>query len=80
MSYLDRPYKTKGITVFVKDDRVDQALRKFKKKVADLGILQEVRDRETYTKPTTRRKQEKNAAQRRWAKKLAADQLPEKLF
>ena len=72
--------KTKGKTVMVVNDQVDKALRKFKKKVADSGLLQDLRDREFYTKPTTRRKQAKSAARRRWQKRLEADQLPKKLF
>ena len=69
-----------GLHVVVYDDRVEQALRKFKKKVAESGILQEVRSRDTYTKPTTKRKQNRNAAKRRWAKKLASEQLPKRLY
>ena len=44
-----------GNTVFVKDDNIEKALRKFKKKVQDSGLLLELRERETYEKPTTRR-------------------------
>lgn len=69
-----------GMHVVVHDDRVEQALRKFKKKVTESGLLQELRDRETYTKPTTKRKQARNAAKRRWAKKMASEQLPKKLY
>jgi small subunit ribosomal protein S21 len=69
-----------GNRVDVVNDQVDKALRKFKKKVADSGLLQDLRDREFYTKPTTRRKQLKSAARRRWQKKLEAQQLPKKLY
>jgi len=44
------------------------------------GLLQELRERETYTKPTTKRKQAKASARRRWKKKLQADSLPTKLY
>jgi small subunit ribosomal protein S21 len=73
-------FKIIGNLVYVTHDNVEKALRKFKKKVAESGILQELRDRETYTKPTTKRKKAKNAAVRRWKKKLSDEQLPKKLF
>lgn len=72
--------KYPGNLVYVTNDNVEKALRKFKKKVAESGILQILRERETYEKPTTRRKKAKNAAKRRWQKKLADEQLPKKLF
>jgi small subunit ribosomal protein S21 len=69
-----------GKTVIVKDGNVEKALRKFKKKVQDSGLLQELRDRETYEKPTTARKRKKSAARNRWRKQLAAQTLPKKLY
>jgi small subunit ribosomal protein S21 len=69
-----------GKTVIVKDGNVEKALRKFKKKVQDSGLLQELRDRETYEKPTTVRKRKKSAAKNRWRKQLANQQLPKKLY
>lgn len=72
--------KLYGKTVIVKDGNVERALRKFKKKVQDSGLLQELRDRETYEKPTTRRKRKKSAAKNRWRKQLASQTLPKKLY
>ena len=72
--------KLYGRTVLVKDGNVDKALRKFKKKIADSGLLVELRERETYEKPTTRRKRKKSAAKNRWRKQVAGQQLPKKLF
>jgi len=70
-----------GNTVVVgMDGNVEKALRKFKKKVLESGLLNELRERETYTKPTTKRKQAKAAAKRRWQKKLRDQQLPKKLY
>ena len=69
-----------GNKVFVKDDNVERALRKFKKKIAESGKLQDLRDREFYEKPTTARKKAANAAKNRWRKKLEAQALPKKLF
>lgn len=70
----------KGTTVYVKNDNVEQALRKFKKTIQDSGLLQEVRDRGEYIKPTIRRKKKAAAAKQRWKKKLSSQQLPAKLF
>ena len=64
----------------VVDGQVEKALRKFKKKVAESGLLQDLRDREFYEKPTTARKKAKSAAQRRWQKKIQSQQLPKKMY
>jgi small subunit ribosomal protein S21 len=68
------------MVVFVRDDNVEKALRKFKKKVAESGILQTLRDKEFYEKPTTTRKKAVSSAKNRWRKKLAAESLPKKLY
>lgn len=78
MSY--NKFHLTGTTVTVKDDNVEKALRKFKKKVSESGILQRLRDLEHYEKPTITRKKAKSAAINRWRKKLADQQLPKKLF
>lgn len=70
----------KGRQVIVQDGNVEKALRKFKKKISDMGILQEVRDRQQYTKPTTKRKLAQNQARRRWSKYLSDKELPRKFF
>lgn len=64
-----------GLRVEVRNGDVNGALRKFKKKVQESGILQELRAREFYEKPTTKRKRAKAAARSRWLKKLAKEQL-----
>lgn len=69
-----------GSTVFVKNDNVEQAIRKLKKKVQDSGLLNELREREGYTKPTVTRKRKAAAARQRWQKKLQSQQLPKKQF
>jgi small subunit ribosomal protein S21 len=72
--------RIRGKAVIVKDDNVERALRKFKKKIAESGLLNDLRDREFYEKPTTKRKRQKSAAVNRWKKKLAGQQLPKKLY
>lgn len=69
-----------GNQIYVKNDNVEQALRKFKRRVQDSGLLQELRDREFYEKPTSVRKRKAAAAKQRWRKKLASQQLPKKLY
>ena len=72
--------KLRGRSVLVKDDNVERALRKFKKKIAESGLLNELRDREFYEKPTTAKKRKKAAAKNRWNKYLSAQKLPRKQF
>jgi ribosomal protein S21 len=69
-----------GRRVIVNDGNVEKALRKFKKKITDLGLLQEVRDRQEFVKPTVQRKVAKSQAKRRWQKYLRDQSLPKKLF
>ena len=69
-----------GKVVVVKDGNVEKALRKFKKKVQESGLLEELRARETYEKPTTERKRKKGAARARLRKQLRSQQLPKKLY
>ena len=58
----------------------DKALRRFKKKVQDSGVLQELKSRESYEKPTTVKKRKAAAAKNRWKKQLAANEMPKKLY
>ena len=69
-----------GTTVYVKHDNVEQAIRKLKKKVQELGTLQEAKDREAYEKPTVSRKKKKAAAKQRLRRQLASQELPKKLY
>ena len=62
------------------DGNVEKALRKFKKKIQNSGLLLELRERETYVKPTTKRKIKKGQAKSRWKKFLRAQQLPARLY
>lgn len=70
-----------GNTVIVKDgENINQALRRFKRKVEDSGLLDDLRKKEFYEKPTTERKRKKSAAINRYNKKLEKDALPKKLY
>jgi ribosomal protein S21 len=57
-----------GLVVEVHNNDITKALRKFKKKVAEDGILQEVRKREYYESKGTKRRLDKAAATRRYKK------------
>jgi len=71
----------KGITVFVKEgEHIERALKKFKNKVSDSKLLETLRAKEFYEKPTTTRKRKKSAAKARWRKKLKDQQLPPKMY
>ena len=69
-----------GRSVLVGDGNVEKALRKFKKKIQSTGLLLELRERETYQKPTARRKVKKGQAKSRWRKYLRSQQLPPKQY
>ena len=50
----------------VKDNEsLDSALRRFKRQCAKSGVLQEVRKREHYEKPSVQRKKKSEAARKR---------------
>lgn len=69
-----------GSKVYVAEGKFEQAMRKFKKKVQDSGLLIELREREFYEKPTTARKKAKAQAKKRWNKQLEAEQLPKRMY
>lgn len=79
MSNPNEP-RRRGLTVVVKDRPIDVALRKFKQKVEDSGLLEELKSRTHFEKPTTKRKRKSSAARARWLKKLSDQQLPKKNF
>jgi len=72
--------KFTGRTVYVQDGNVEKAMRKFKKKIQNSGLLLELRERETYVKPTTRRKIKAGQAKSRWKKYLRSQQLPPRQY
>jgi small subunit ribosomal protein S21 len=61
-------------------DHFESTLRKFKKKITDSGLLQELRERECYDKPSVGRKIAKQKARSRWKKYLRGQELPKKLY
>lgn len=59
----------KGTSVEVRDGGFESALRKFKKKVQENGIIQETKEREFFLKPSEAKKRNRAAARARWLKK-----------
>ena len=47
------------------NEDLDSALRRFKRSCAKAGIIQEIRKREHYEKPSVRRKKKSEAARKR---------------
>jgi|TARA_B110000263_G_scaffold35805_1_gene27515 small subunit ribosomal protein S21 len=68
-------------TVKVKENEpFDVALRRFKRLVEKTGLLNDLRAREFYEKPTWERKRKAAAAVKRQYRRLRNQMLPPKLF
>jgi len=68
--YRDREEKyIPGIAVVVRNNDVFSAIRKFKKKVQEEGIIQTVRKKQEYVKPSEKKRKAKAAARARIFKK-----------
>jgi small subunit ribosomal protein S21 len=63
-----------GTRVIVSNNDFGKALRRFKKKIAEEGILQELRQREYYESKGTKRRKAKEAAIRRYKRQRIKDQ------
>lgn len=73
--------KSRGLKVVLKEnENINQALKRFKRKVEDSGVLDTLREKEFYEKPTTKRRRAKAAGRQRYLKKLEREQLPKKLY
>jgi small subunit ribosomal protein S21 len=66
--------------VFVHGNNFEGAMKKFRKKVSQSNILNELREKEFYIKPTLRKKLKKNSAKARWKKYLDSQELPKKQY
>ena len=47
------------------NENIESALKRFKKKIQKAGILSEIKRRETYEKPSVKRKRKSEAARKR---------------
>jgi len=52
------------------DEHIEELINRFKKKVKSAGILEELKRREFYEKPSVRKRRKAMAARRRLLKKL----------
>lgn len=75
-----KPIHLTGSTVLNTDGHFEKAMRKFKKKIQNSGLMDDLRDRECYVKPSIRKKLKKAAAKSRWKRKLRSESLPAKLY
>lgn len=66
--------------VICPEGKFEQSLRKFKKKISDSGLMQELRDRECYVKHSVAKKIAKSKAKNRWNKYLRSQELPKKQY
>ena len=58
-----------SITVTVRNNNLEQAMRVLKKKVQKEGIVKELRDRQFYKKPSEIRQEKIKQARKNWLKK-----------
>jgi len=68
-NFKQREPQIGGVHVEVRNGDFNKALRKFKKKVQEAGIIQEIRDRKEFVKPSEKRAKAKAAGIARWKKK-----------
>tara|TARA_B100001287_G_C22636482_1_gene507820 strand:- start:588 stop:833 length:246 start_codon:yes stop_codon:yes gene_type:complete len=66
----NREPEHKGLYVTVINNDVTKAMRRFKKKVAEDGLLQELRKREYFESRGTKKRLAKKAAERRFKRNM----------
>jgi small subunit ribosomal protein S21 len=59
--------------ITVKDNQIERALKIFKNRVKESGLLLELKEKAHYTKPSVRRKTEKNLARLRYKNNLVQE-------
>ncbi len=71
MRYDKGEKKYRGLHVEVRNGDINGALRRFKRKVNEDGVLLTLKDKQAYTKPSEKRKMAKAAGRARHLKKIA---------
>jgi small subunit ribosomal protein S21 len=67
-------------TILLKENEpFEVAIRRFRRAIEKNGLIAELRERQSYEKPTTARKSKKAAAVKRLHKRLRSQMLPKKL-
>lgn len=72
--YNEKYRQEKGLEVVVKNGNVEGALRKLKKKIAEDGLMIELRERQHYVKPSEKRAKDKAAGKARHEKMIKTRQ------
>lgn len=72
--------QNKGLTVEVRNNNVEAAMRKLKKKLQNDGIMQELRERRYFTSNTEKRLKAEAAARARHRKRIAKEQENKRLY
>ena len=65
-----------GLRVEVRNNDINKALRKFKKKVQNSGLMDDIRKNEFFEKPTNKRKIKKAMAVKREKKRQSLELRP----
>lgn len=66
-----KPSGPQGTKTEVRDNNINQAMRRLKKILQNEGVFKEIRDRRYFEKPSMTRKKAKAAARKRWQKEVA---------
>lgn len=72
--------QNKGLAVEVRNNNVEAAMRKLKKKLQNDGIMQELRERRYFTSNTEKRLKAEAAARARHRKRIAKEQENKRLY
>ena len=67
--YDNRDVGLPGSKVEVRNNDINRAWRKLKRRLQDEGVMQEIRDRKHFIKPSEKRARAKAAGRKRWLKK-----------
>ena len=66
--------------VIIQDGKFEKGLKLFKKKVDELGILKDLREKDSYLKPSVKKKLARSAAKKRWLKFVNSNKLPDRKY
>lgn len=61
----------KGLSVVVRNNDIEGAIKRMKKKLLDDGLLKEMKERKQYEKPSVKRRRKRKEAVRRQQKMLS---------
>ena len=67
--------RPQGMVVHVRDGNVEKAIRVLKKKMIKNGVFQELRERQYYESKGTKRRKSKDAAIRRYKRKMEKQKI-----